>query len=155
MRASRLWKAISRPRNVLKGSINVQIEGLDVNFYISNKGVYTLDVELRFVVLKLRKKCSFPNSRQMSEEPFVFSSLLCFKVELWTFNFEKKLGLQMKASRLWRVISRFWNVLEGFTKAQIQGLDVNIYISNQGVHTLNFELRYVVLQLRKKCSFSY
>ena len=45
----------------IEGSINVQIEFLDVNFYISNKGVYTLDVELSFVVLKLRKKCSFPN----------------------------------------------------------------------------------------------
>ena len=50
-----------KKKNVLEWSINVQIEGLDVNFYISYKGVYTLDVELRFVVLKLRKKYSFAN----------------------------------------------------------------------------------------------
>ena len=60
----------------------------------------------------------------------------------------------MKASRLWRAISRLRNVLEGSIKAQIEGIDVNIYISNQGVHTSNVELRYVVLKLRKKCSFS-
>ena len=39
-------------------------------------------------------------------------------------------------------------------KGSNKGLDVNIYISNQGVHTLNDELRYVVLKLRKKCSLS-
>ena len=61
MRASGFWRAISRLRDVLEGSINVEIEGLDVNFYISNEDVYTLDVELRYVVLKLWKKCSFPN----------------------------------------------------------------------------------------------
>ena len=53
MRVSRLWRAISQPRNVLEGSIKAQIEGLDVNFYISNEGVYTFDAELRYVVLKL------------------------------------------------------------------------------------------------------
>ena len=60
MKASRLLRAISRPRNVLEGSMKAQIEGLDVHFHISNEGVYTLDVELRYVVLKLRKNCSFP-----------------------------------------------------------------------------------------------
>ena len=45
MRASRLLRAISRLRNVLERFINPQIEGLKVNFHISNKGVYTLDVE--------------------------------------------------------------------------------------------------------------
>ena len=59
MRASRLWRAISRIRNVLEGSIEAEIEGLDVNFYIFNLGVYTSDVELRSVVLKLRKKAVF------------------------------------------------------------------------------------------------
>ena len=46
MRASRLWRVISRFRNVLEGSLKAQIEGFDVNFYISNELVYTLDVEL-------------------------------------------------------------------------------------------------------------
>ena len=41
--------------------MKAQIEGLDVNFNISDEGIYTLNVELRYVVLKLRKKCSFPN----------------------------------------------------------------------------------------------
>ena len=45
-------KVISLLKNILDGSIKAQIEGLDVNFYISNKGVYTLDVELRYAVLK-------------------------------------------------------------------------------------------------------
>ena len=49
MRASRLLRAISRLRNVLEGSINAQIEDLDLNFYISNELVYTLDVELRII----------------------------------------------------------------------------------------------------------
>ena len=48
MGASRLWRVISRFRNVLEGSIKAQIEGLDVNFYISNELVYTLDDELRY-----------------------------------------------------------------------------------------------------------
>ena len=53
MRASKLSaRVISRFRDVLEGSINVQIEFLDVNFYILNKGVYTLD--------------DFPNLRKMS-----------------------------------------------------------------------------------------
>ena len=46
----------SRLRNVLEGSIKAQIEGLNVNFQISHEGVFTLDVELRYVVSKLRKK---------------------------------------------------------------------------------------------------
>ena len=45
MRVSRYCRAISRPRNVLEGPIKAQIEGLDVDFHISNKGVYNLDVE--------------------------------------------------------------------------------------------------------------
>ena len=53
MRASRLRRVISRFRIVLEGSIKAQIEGLDVNFYISNEPVYILNVELRYVVLKL------------------------------------------------------------------------------------------------------
>ena len=64
MRSSRLWRTISQPRNVLEGSIKAQIKGLDVNFHISNEGVYTLDVELRYVVLKLRKKCCFFQLKQ-------------------------------------------------------------------------------------------
>ena len=55
MRASRLARVISIFQNVLEGSINVKFEFLDVNFYISNKGVYTLDVELRFVALNITK----------------------------------------------------------------------------------------------------
>ena len=61
MRASRLGRDISWPRNVLEGFIKAQIVGHDVNFHISNEGVYTLDDELRFLVLKLRKKCIFLN----------------------------------------------------------------------------------------------
>ena len=45
--------AISQLPNVLEGSLKAQIKGLNVNFYISNELVYTLDVELRYVVLKL------------------------------------------------------------------------------------------------------
>ena len=56
MRASRLLRAISRLRNVLGETLKAQIEGLDVNFYISNEGVYTLDVEQRYVVLKLEEQ---------------------------------------------------------------------------------------------------
>ena len=59
MRASRLLR-VSRPRNVLEGSTNIQIKRLDVNIYILNKAIYTLDVELRFVVLKLQKNAVFP-----------------------------------------------------------------------------------------------
>ena len=36
-----------------EGFLKAQIEGFKVNFYISNKLVYTLDVELRYVVLKV------------------------------------------------------------------------------------------------------
>ena len=59
----------------------------------------------------------------------------------------------MRASRLWRVITRLWNVLEESIKAQIKGLDVNDHISNEGVYTLDVELRYVILKLWKKFSF--
>ena len=59
----------------------------------------------------------------------------------------------MKASRFLRAISRLWNVLERFIKAQIEGLDINFHIPNEGVQTLDVEFRYVVLKLRKKCSF--
>ena len=61
MRASRPLRAISRLRNVLEGSIKAQTEGLDVNFHISNESVFTLDFELRYTVLKLRKNAVFPN----------------------------------------------------------------------------------------------
>ena len=64
MRESRLLRAISRLRNVLEGSIKTQTEGLDVNFYISNEGVFTLEFELRYVVLKLRKNAVFPNKEK-------------------------------------------------------------------------------------------
>ena len=53
MRASRLLRAISRLRNVLEGSIKVQTEGLDVNFYISNEGVYFLENAL----FQIKEKC--------------------------------------------------------------------------------------------------
>ena len=36
-------------------SIKARIDGLNISFHISNEGVYTLDVELKYVVLKLRK----------------------------------------------------------------------------------------------------
>ena len=52
MRASRLLRATSRLRNVLKGSIKAQTEGLDVNFHILNEDFCTLDLELRYIVLK-------------------------------------------------------------------------------------------------------
>ena len=42
-------------------SKKAEIEGLVVNFHILNKGVYKLDVKLRYVVLKLRKNYSFTN----------------------------------------------------------------------------------------------
>ena len=50
MRASKLWRVISRVRNILEGSIKAWIEDLDVNFYITYEGNYTLDDELRYVV---------------------------------------------------------------------------------------------------------
>ena len=53
MRAIELSRVISRLRNVLGGSIKAQIEGFDTNFHISNKNVYTSDVDYRV-------KCSFP-----------------------------------------------------------------------------------------------
>ena len=59
MRASRLWRAISRLGEVLVRSIKAQIEGLDVNFYIPNEGVCSSDVELRCVAVKLRKKVKY------------------------------------------------------------------------------------------------
>ena len=61
MRASRLLRVISRLGKVLVRSMKAQIEGLDVNFNISNEDIHTFNVELRYVVLKLRKKLSFPN----------------------------------------------------------------------------------------------
>ena len=72
MRASGFWRAISRLRNVLEGSIKAQIEGLDGKFHISNEGLYTLDVELRYVVLKLRKKMQFSQlNKNVFEEPYL------------------------------------------------------------------------------------
>ena len=44
----------------MEGSIKAQIEGLDDNFYISNEGVCTLDVALRYVVLNYEKNSVFP-----------------------------------------------------------------------------------------------
>ena len=58
MRANRFWRAIPRLRNVLEGSIKAKIKDLDIKFHISNQGVYILDVELRCVVLRLKKKNS-------------------------------------------------------------------------------------------------
>ena len=60
MRASRLWRPISRLWNVLEGSIKAPIENFDVNFHFSNEGIYILDVELRYVVLKNKKSAVFP-----------------------------------------------------------------------------------------------
>ena len=72
MRASRLWRVISRLLNVLEWSIKAQNEDLNVNFHISNKGVYTLDVELRYVVLKLRKKIQFSQLKEnVCEESYL------------------------------------------------------------------------------------
>ena len=72
MRASRLWRVTSRFRNVLEGFIKAEIEGLDVNFNISDEGVYTLDVELRYTVLKLRKKMQFSQLKNnVFEEPYL------------------------------------------------------------------------------------
>ena len=56
MRASKLYRVKSRLWTVLEKSIKVQIEGLDVNFDILDKRVYIMDVELSYVVLKLRKQ---------------------------------------------------------------------------------------------------
>ena len=56
MRANRLWRAISRLRNALEGSIKKQIKGLDGNYHIPNEGVYTLDVKLRYVFYMLTNK---------------------------------------------------------------------------------------------------
>ena len=42
-------------RTVLERSIKAQIEGLDINFYILDERVYIIDVELSYVLLKLRK----------------------------------------------------------------------------------------------------
>ena len=44
------------------------------NFYISNEGVYSLDVELRYVVSKLRKKLSFPNYGKISLNTHILTS---------------------------------------------------------------------------------
>ena len=44
--------------------VNAQIGGLDVNFYISNKGVHKLDVELRYVVIILGEKMQFCQLKQ-------------------------------------------------------------------------------------------
>ena len=45
MRASRLQSAISRLLNVLEWSIKAQNEDLNVNFHISNEGVYSLKIQ--------------------------------------------------------------------------------------------------------------
>ena len=50
MKASSILRAISRLRYVLEGSIKAQTKGLDVDFHISNGGIFTLDFELRYVV---------------------------------------------------------------------------------------------------------
>ena len=63
MRASRLLRAISRLRNVLEGSIKSEIEGLDVNFHISNEVLYTLDVKLGYVILKLQYAANCTGSK--------------------------------------------------------------------------------------------
>ena len=55
----------------------------------------------------------------------------------------------MRASRLSSVISRLRNALEGSIKAQIEGLDVHFYISNNAIYTLDVELRYVFLKNKK------
>ena len=71
MRASRFWRAISRLRDVLEGSIKAQIEGLDVNFHISNEGVYTLDVEL-ICSFKITEKMQFSQwKKNVFEEPYL------------------------------------------------------------------------------------
>ena len=71
MRASRFLRAISRLRNVLEGSIKAQIKGLDVNVYISIDGVYTLDVESRYVVLKLQKTMISQLKKNVLEESYL------------------------------------------------------------------------------------
>ena len=54
-----------------KNGYNFEIEGLDVNIYISNQGVNTLNVELRYVVLKLRKKMQLSQlKKNFFEEPW-------------------------------------------------------------------------------------
>ena len=64
MRASRIRRVISRLRKVLERSIKAQVEGLDVNFYILNKCFYKIDVELSYIVLKLRGKMKFCQLKQ-------------------------------------------------------------------------------------------
>ena len=65
---------ISRLRNLLEGSMKTQIEGLDVNFHISNEFVHTLDIELRYVDMKLRKKSSLLNYSKMSLKSNILTS---------------------------------------------------------------------------------
>ena len=60
MSASRLSRFISRLRNVLEGSIKAWIEGLDVSFHISNASVYTFDLKLSYVILKLQTNLVSP-----------------------------------------------------------------------------------------------
>ena len=40
----------------------------------------------------------------------------------------------MRASKLWKVISRLRNVQEGFIEAQISRFDVNFHIPSEGIH---------------------
>ena len=86
----RLLRAISRLRNVLEGSIKARTESLYVNFHISNEGVYTLDVELRDLVLKLRRKCSFP----IKVKEFIKAQIESFKVNFLMFH--KKIIIFMR-----------------------------------------------------------
>ena len=68
----RLSRAISRLRNVLERSLKAQTEGLDVNLHISNEGIFTLNFELRYVVLKLRKNAVFQMKKNVFEEPYLY-----------------------------------------------------------------------------------
>ena len=61
MRASKLWRVIARLRNALEGSIKAKIGGFNVNFHNPSGHVHIFKVQSRYAVLKLRKKCSFPN----------------------------------------------------------------------------------------------
>ena len=42
-------------------------------------------------------------------------------------SYEKNTVLPIKVKSLWRVTTWFWNVLEKFIKAQIEGLDIDIF----------------------------
>ena len=64
-------------------------------------------------------------------------------------KFSEKIRSINESKLTLKSLSRVRNVLERSIKAQIEDLDVNFYISDEGVHILDFEFRCVVLKLRE------